>query len=57
MTGPVSGGLLAVDFDGPGSEEQFQQVFNLPSSELPASISLRWLDKLLDSLELVFELV
>ena len=39
MTGPVSGGLLAVDFDGPGSEEQFQHIFNRPSSELPASIS------------------
>ena len=39
MTGPVSGGLLAVDFDGPGSEEQFQHVFGRPSSELPASIS------------------
>ena len=35
MTGPISGGLLAVDFDGPGSEEQFQQVFNRPSSDLP----------------------
>ena len=39
MTGPVSGGLLAVDFDGPGSEEKFQKIFNRPSSDLPPSLS------------------
>jgi hypothetical protein len=39
LTGPVSGGLLAVDFDGPGSEERFQHIFGRPSSELPPSLS------------------
>lgn len=39
MTGPVSGGLLAVDFDGPGSEEKFQEIFGRPSSELPKTLA------------------
>ena len=39
ILGPVSGGLLAVDFDGPGSEECFQKVFGRPSTELPTSIA------------------
>ena len=40
MLGPISGGLLAVDFDGPGSEEKFIELFGRPSSELP--VSLAW---------------
>ena len=39
LLGPISGGLLAVDFDGPGSEERFQHIFGRPSSELPPSLS------------------
>lgn len=39
LLGEKSGGLMAVDFDGPGSEEMFQEVFGRPSSELPASIA------------------
>ena len=39
LLGEKSGGLLAIDFDGPGSEEKFQEVFGRSSSELPASIS------------------
>lgn len=39
LLGEKSGGLLAIDFDGPGSEEKFQEVFGHSSSELPASIA------------------
>ena len=39
LLGPISGGLLAVDFDGPGSEQQFQSVYGRPSSDLPPSLS------------------
>ena len=39
MTGPASGGVLAVDFDGPGSEEKFLEVCGHDSCELPKSIS------------------
>jgi hypothetical protein len=39
LMGPVSGGLLAIDFDGPESEEQFQKVFNRPSTDLPPSLA------------------
>ena len=39
LLGPTSFGLLAVDFDGPGSEQQFQSVYGRPSSDLPPSLS------------------
>lgn len=39
LTGPASGGVLAVDFDGPGSEEVFTELFGRDSCELPKSIS------------------
>tara|TARA_E500000331_G_scaffold358220_1_gene423507 strand:+ start:44611 stop:46740 length:2130 start_codon:yes stop_codon:yes gene_type:complete len=39
LTGPASGGVLAVDFDGPGSEEKFLQICGRDSCELPKSIS------------------
>lgn len=39
LLGDKSGGLLAIDFDGPGSEEKFQEMFGHSSSELPASIA------------------
>lgn len=39
MLGPKSGGLLAIDFDGPGSEEKFLEVIGKPASELPKTIS------------------
>ena len=39
LLGPVSGGLLAIDFDGPGSEEKFQEIYGRPSTELPASLA------------------
>jgi len=39
LLGPISGGLVAVDFDGPGSEQQFQRVYGRPSYDLPPSLS------------------
>lgn len=39
LLGPVSGGLLAVDFDGAGSEEKFQEIYGRPSSDLPRSLA------------------
>ena len=39
LLGPVSGGLLAIDFDGPGSEEMFRQLYGRPSTDLPQTIS------------------
>ena len=39
LLGPVSGGLLAIDVDGPGSEEMFQKLYGRPSTDLPQSIS------------------
>lgn len=39
MLGPVSGGLIAVDFDGPGSEQCFQRIYGRPSTDLLASLS------------------
>jgi hypothetical protein len=37
--GPISGGLLAVDFDAKGSEEQFQLAFGRPATDLPNTVS------------------
>jgi len=37
--GPLSGGTLAVDFDGEGSEENFALAFGKQASELPKSVS------------------
>lgn len=38
--GPASGGLLAVDFDGPGSSEKFKEVFGRDPSELPGTVAV-----------------
>lgn len=38
--GPASGGLLAVDFDGPGSTEKFQEVTGHSAADLPATIAV-----------------
>jgi hypothetical protein len=37
--GPVSGGLLAVDFDAEGYEEQFKLAFGRPLKDLPRTVS------------------
>jgi len=39
LLGPASGGLLSADFDGFGSEEEFQRVYGRPSSDLPPTLS------------------
>lgn len=39
LLGEKSGGLLAIDFDGPGSEEKFIETFSRPSDELPRTIA------------------
>jgi len=39
LLGEKSGGLLAIDFDGPGSEEKFLETFGRPSDELPKTIA------------------
>ncbi|MFM7455958.1 MAG: bifunctional DNA primase/polymerase, partial [Vulcanococcus sp.] len=41
LLGEKSGGLLAIDFDGPGSEEKFIEKFGRPSEELPQTITWR----------------
>ena len=38
-TGPCSGGLGTFDFDGPGSDEKFLEIFGQPPSALPESIA------------------
>ena len=38
ILGPVSGGLAAIDFDGPGSVEMFLQTFGRPATDLPQTI-------------------
>ncbi len=37
--GPASGGLLAVDFDAEGYEEQFQLIYGKPLTDLPRTVS------------------
>ncbi len=37
--GPISGGTLALDFDGAEAEATFQKLYGRPSSDLPPSIS------------------
>lgn len=37
--GPASGGLLAIDLDGPRSEAKFQQMNGRPSSHLPKALA------------------
>lgn len=37
--GPISGGTLALDFDGPEAETTFQDLFDRPSAVLPPSLS------------------
>lgn len=39
LLGEKSGGLLAIDFDGPGSEEKFLETFGRPCEELPQTIA------------------
>ena len=39
LLGPVSGGLIAIDFDGAGSEEKFQGIYGRPSSDLPKTLA------------------
>jgi hypothetical protein len=39
LLGEKSGGLLAIDFDGPGSEEKFVEIFGRPSEELTQTIA------------------
>lgn len=39
LLGEKSGGLMTMDFDGPGAEEKFVEIFGRSSSELPQSIS------------------
>ena len=39
LLGPISGGLLAIDFDGPGSEAKFQEMYGRPSSDLPNTLA------------------
>ena len=36
--GEKSGGVMAVDFDGPGSEEKFLEVYGRPHTDLPPTI-------------------
>lgn len=38
VLGPASGGLLAVDFDGPGAISTFSSVYNRPPSDLPLTV-------------------
>ena len=37
--GPISGGTLALDFDGPDSEPLFEATYGRPSSELPPTVA------------------
>jgi hypothetical protein len=37
--GPASGGLLAVDLDAEGYEEQFQLIYGKPLADLPRTVS------------------
>lgn len=39
MVGEMSGGIAALDFDGPGSEETFEHHFGRSASELPATVT------------------
>ena len=38
VLGPPSGGLLAVDFDGPGAQPTFASVYNRPATDLPHTV-------------------
>lgn len=38
--GPASGGILAVDFDGPGSIEKFEEVFGHDPTDLPPTVGM-----------------
>ena len=39
LLGPVSGGLLTIDFDGPGSDEMLPQLYGRASNNLPQTIA------------------
>jgi hypothetical protein len=39
VLGPVSGGLLAVDFDAEGYQEQFEQTYGRPLTDLPSTVA------------------
>ena len=41
VLGPPSGGLLAVDFDGPGAIPTFTSIYNRPATDLPHTIGDR----------------
>lgn len=38
VLGPPSGGLLAVDFDGPGAIPTFTSIYNRPATDLPTTV-------------------
>lgn len=38
VLGPPSGGLLAVDFDGPGAIPTFTSIYNRPATDLPSTV-------------------
>jgi hypothetical protein len=38
VLGPPSGGLLAVDFDGPGAQPTFASIYNRPATDLPHTV-------------------
>jgi len=40
LLGPASGGLLAVDFDGPEAAAKFESVFAQSSSDLPPTVAV-----------------
>lgn len=39
VLGPVSGGVLAVDFDAEGYQEQFEQIFGRSLTDLPPTVA------------------
>ena len=40
ILGPPSGGVLAVDFDGPDAPGKFQEIFNRPATDLPPTVGV-----------------
>lgn len=40
ILGPASGGVLAVDFDGPDAPGKFQEIFNRPATDLPPTVGV-----------------
>jgi hypothetical protein len=40
ILGPPSGGVLAVDFDGPDAPDKFQSIYGRPPTDLPSTVGV-----------------